>query len=77
MLKARRTQGRKSIRSITKVARLLPFKISETALSDEWLLLQLHSNLITTSNNPSCINFYWKNIFNIKYALNECKYPLK
>jgi len=76
MLKARRAQGKKSIRSITKIARLLPFKVSETALSDEWLLLQLDSNLITISNNPSRIDCYWKTIFNIKNALNECKYPL-
>lgn len=57
------------------MARLLPFKVSETALFDEWLLLQLDSNLITTSNNPSRIDCYWNNIFNIKNALSECKYP--
>lgn len=75
-LKPEERKEEKSIRSITKIARLLPFKVSETALSDEWLLLQLDSNLITISNNPSRIDCYWKTIFNIKNALNECKYPL-
>ncbi|CAI6374105.1 unnamed protein product [Macrosiphum euphorbiae] len=75
-LKPEERKEEKSIRSIIKVARLLPLKISETALSDEWLLLQLDSNLITTSNNSSRIDCYWNNIFNIKNAINECKYPL-
>ncbi|KAL4121783.1 hypothetical protein QTP88_014224 [Uroleucon formosanum] len=75
-LKPEERKEEKSIRGITRVARLLPLKVSETALSDDWLLLQLESNLITTSNNSSRIDCYWNNIFNIKNAINECKYPL-
>lgn len=67
-LKPEERKEEKSIRSITKVVRLLALKVSETAYSDVWLLLQLDSNLITTSNNSSRIDCYWNNIRN---AVNE------
>lgn len=75
-LKPEEHEKEESVWSIIKVSRALPFKISETLLSGEWKLLRIESNLIKNIDKSIRIYRYWQNIFKIKNAINDYKYPL-